>query len=91
MKRDWEWAIDHNVTVLLAEDLFDEMLNEVYGTVKIGSYEYDTARALKEVDPTAYRCGCADYIDSIVQEGAIYQLDDGTLIRENPDDVDGAA
>lgn len=91
MKRDWQWAIDNDLTILHAEDLFDEMLDECYGTVKIGPYEYETSRALKEVDPTAYRCGCADYIDSIVQECAVYQLEDGTLIQENPEDVDGAA
>jgi hypothetical protein len=43
------------------EDDYDDMLNETYGTVDICGYTYDSAYALKELDPTAYNCGFADY------------------------------
>lgn len=46
-----------------ALEAYDEMLNEVYGTVKVAGYEYDTSRALKELDETAYRCGFNDWCD----------------------------
>ena len=42
-------------------EAYDEMLNDVYGTVIIAGYEYDTAQALKEVDPIAYSVGMNDY------------------------------
>ena len=42
-------------------DLYDEALNEG-GPVRIGGLEYDPAYVLREVDPTAYRCGLADFV-----------------------------
>jgi hypothetical protein len=46
-------------------ELFHEHLNECYGdTTEIAGHEYDTARALREVDPIAYRCALVDFIDS---------------------------
>ena len=44
-------------------DRFEEMLNDCYGTVSVAGMEYGTARALKELDPVAYRCWLLDYID----------------------------
>lgn len=46
-------------------EAYDEMLNDVYGTVIIAGYEYDTSRALKEVDPIAYSVGMNDYESSL--------------------------
>ena len=46
---------------------FDEFLDEVYGTVKIAGYEYNTSQALKEVDPIAYSVGM-NYYESSLQE-----------------------
>jgi hypothetical protein len=46
-------------------EAYDEMLNDVYGTVIIAGYEYDTAQALKEVDPIAYSVGMNDYEASL--------------------------
>jgi hypothetical protein len=43
------------------EQHYTDMLNEVYGMVKIAGYEYETAYALKECDPIAYRVGLSDY------------------------------
>jgi hypothetical protein len=47
-----------------AEDRFEEFMNEVYGSVKIGGYTYDTAWALREVDPIAYREEYLAWLDS---------------------------
>jgi hypothetical protein len=44
---------------------FDEFLDEIYGTVKIAGYEYNTSQALKEVDPIAYSVGMNDYESSL--------------------------
>ena len=46
------------------EKEYDEFLDEVYGIVKVCEYEYNTSQILKEVDPTAYRCGFVDWLDS---------------------------
>jgi hypothetical protein len=46
--------------VELSEDEYEEMLNELYGTVSICGMEFDSGRVLRELDPTAFRCGMAD-------------------------------
>jgi len=46
------WSID--------EDDFEEELNEVYGDVEICGSSFAAGTTLREVDPTAFRCGCAD-------------------------------
>ena len=47
---------------------FDDMLREVTGDgdgdIHIGNLTYDVAYVLKEIDPTAYRCGLLDWLDA---------------------------
>jgi len=50
------------------ETAHDDMLSEVFGEVEICGYKYDAARALREVDPIAYRCGYADYVSAYYAE-----------------------
>jgi len=54
-------------------DQFDGMLDDCYGTVSVAGMEYDTARALKELDPIAYRCGLLDYVDSLDMEEVSFE------------------
>jgi len=44
------------------EESYKMMLDDVYGTVMIAGYEYDTSRALYELDPIAYRVGFSDFL-----------------------------
>lgn len=46
------------------EDQYCEMIDEG-GPVRIGSLEYTASYVLREIDPTAYRCGLLDYVDNI--------------------------
>ena len=46
------------------EASYNEFLDEE-GPVIIAGMEFDVSYALKELDPTAYRCGLVDYVDSI--------------------------
>jgi septal ring factor EnvC (AmiA/AmiB activator) len=50
------------------EDQYRDMIEEFDGPVRIGSLEYSAARVLEEIDPTAYRCGLNDYVDSLEKE-----------------------
>lgn len=43
---------------------YADMLRECYGDVNVAGLNYDMARVLADVDPTAYRCGYLDYLDS---------------------------
>lgn len=49
------------------EDQYIEALNE-QGEIKIGYLTFSPADIVKELDPTAYRCGLNDYIDGISVE-----------------------
>jgi len=52
-------------------DSYNELLDEE--DVEICGMSYSTSHVLKEVDPTAYRCGLIDYIDGIdVEENEEY-------------------
>lgn len=57
--------ITANLTPLDTEELYADMLDEVYPDCEIAGMTFQTSRALRELDPTAYRCGEVDYIDSL--------------------------
>ena len=57
-------------------DQFEEMLDEVYGTVSVAGMEYGTARALRDLDPIAYRCWMLDYIDGAEVEEVSFETFD---------------
>ena len=46
------------------EDDFCNSLDE-QGDVIIGSLHYSLSHVLREIDPTAYRCGLNDFVDSL--------------------------
>jgi hypothetical protein len=43
------------------EEEFEEMLNDCYPEVEICGYSYESGRALKLIDETAFNCGCSDW------------------------------
>ena len=43
---------------------YDSMLDGCYPDLTIAGYVYDTARALDQLDPIAYKCGWIDWCDS---------------------------
>ena len=57
--------ISDNLAPLDTEELYANMLDDCYGEVEIAGMTFQTSRALKELDPTAFRCGLVDYIDSL--------------------------
>jgi hypothetical protein len=76
-------------------EMFDNMLDEVYSFDKIGgpfAYMYPS-RVLKEVDPTAYRCGESDWVDGELGEtleevdGDYYHKDEVDRIREEAEKI----
>jgi len=42
------------------EDEFEEELNSIYGKVEICGMEFPQGAALRELDPTAFRCALSD-------------------------------
>lgn len=43
------------------ESDYDSFLDECYGDIEVCGNTYSASYALKELDPTAYRCGKVDY------------------------------
>jgi predicted nucleic acid-binding Zn-ribbon protein len=38
------------------------------GPVNVAGMKFDTHRIIEELDPTAYRCGLVDYVDSLEKD-----------------------
>jgi hypothetical protein len=57
-------------------NLYDANLDEVYPETSIAGMTYQTSRALKEVDPTAYSCGFSDWLDAEISDGHIFEKND---------------
>lgn len=50
-------------------EMYDEILDDCEGDVMIAGVIFSPSYILKELDPTAYRCGVLDLMDSIDEEG----------------------
>ena len=46
------------------KERYDDALDDCYGDVEIGGLMYRHSRAMKAVDPIAYRCSFIDWVDS---------------------------
>lgn len=51
-----------------------DMLNE-QEPVKICGYEYRAGYALEAIDPVAFRIAVCDYLDILVEDGALIEID----------------
>ena len=49
----------------LSDKKYEEVLNELYGEVRLGGLTFDAGRIIRELDETAFNCGMADYEDSL--------------------------
>ena len=47
------------------ESAYDDMLSDVYGDVDICGMTMSPVAIIREMDPTVYRCGLLDYVDSL--------------------------
>ena len=74
-----EQQIKTNCGEIDIEERFNEMLDESYGEINICGSKYQASYALKEMDPTAHRCGMVDYESSegfIEINGDYYEQDE---------------
>ena len=56
------------ITEAEARNMFEEMLDDCEGPVELCGMTYSASHVLREVDPTAYRCGFNDYVDSLTDD-----------------------
>ena len=74
-----EWVIDHIIQdrceSIDDEALFDEMLDECYPEIELGCCSWSPSHVMSELDPTAYRIGVQEHIDSLVEDCQLYESD----------------
>ena len=63
---------------------YDEMLDEVNGEFM----GMDASYILKKMDPTAYRCGLLDYLDSLDQDDEKMENDDYAEWMEELEEIE---
>ncbi len=73
-----DWVIDHLVETdgekIDIEELFRDVLDEIYEPIKFGELEYCPSQVLEAVDSTAFRMGCNENADRLVEDGQIVCL-----------------
>lgn len=74
----YDWIIDHIVETegekVDIEELYRDLLDEIYEPIKFGELEYCPSQVLEAVDETAFRMGCNDNADSLVEDGQLVCL-----------------
>jgi predicted nucleic acid-binding Zn-ribbon protein len=73
---------DYEIDPYDFEDEYCEAL-DCEGPVSVCGFEFNPSDILKEMDPTAYRCGLVDYVDSI----DINDLDEFSAMAEKLEEM----
>jgi hypothetical protein len=58
------------------DEAYKDMLDEVYGEVEVAGLRYSTSRTLEIVDPTAFRCGMVDFVDSMTSDNVWVEINE---------------
>ena len=74
-----EWVIEHLVkqhcTAVDGEELFKEILDECYSEITIGCCTFSPSNVMKELDPTAFRIGTQENLDSLTEDCQLCDAD----------------
>ena len=74
-----DWVIEHllkaHCTAVDGEELFEELLDECYPEVTVGCCTFSPSQVMKELDPTCFRIGTQENLDSLAQDGNLYECD----------------
>jgi hypothetical protein len=72
-----QWVPDEEeLSDNLLDEMYREMLDSCYEEIEICGNKYCVSRTLKEVAPTEYRCGYADWLDSEITNKALTEHGD---------------
>jgi hypothetical protein len=74
-----EWVIAHllktRLTPVDGEERFEELLDECYPEVKIGNSIFSPSQVLKELDPVCFNIGVTENMDSLAEDGRLYEYE----------------
>jgi len=65
---NWKNIIKEKLSDDDLREQFEEMIDEIYPEIKIGTLTFSPSRVLRELDPTAYRIGLYEYEDSLMED-----------------------
>lgn len=75
---DWGDYVDESGELFSSgelEDVYQDDLGDCYGMVSVCGLEYDAARALREIDPIAFREGFLGWIDGRISDGELRSIE----------------
>ncbi|MBW8036771.1 MAG: hypothetical protein FVQ79_14380, partial [Planctomycetes bacterium] len=72
-----EWVIEHLIkqhcTAVDGEELYEEILDECYPEIAIGCCTFSPSDVMKELDPTCFRVGAQENLDSLTEDCQLYE------------------
>lgn len=72
-----EWVIEHLLRTRLepvdGDELFEELLDECYPEVKVGCCTWSPSQVMKELDPVCFNIGVTENLDSLAEDGHLYE------------------
>ena len=75
LTKEQEKKIKAELDSIDTDKWFLDRLNEVYGEIDVCGYKHHAGNLLKEIDPTAFRCGMNDCLDGDCQDGILIEID----------------
>lgn len=69
-------------------EMYNDFLDELCETVKIGRLEYSPSEVLKSVDPVAYTIGYNEYLGSQVENGVLFYNEETDLYTDEETETD---
>jgi hypothetical protein len=86
-----EWVIAHmlesNLTPVDGDELFEELLDECYPEVTIGTSVFSPSQVLKELDPVCFNIGVTENLDSLAEDGNLYEYGGNYYRLDELDDM----
>ena len=72
-----EWVIEHlitqNCSAVDGEEMFEEMLDQCYSELSIGCCTFSPSDIMRQLDPTAFRIGVSENLDSLAEDCQLYE------------------
>ena len=73
-----EHILETELTPINADEIFEELIRDIYPeTTTIGYLSYDTATALRELDPVAWDIARSEHMDTLESDEQIMSFDGG--------------
>jgi hypothetical protein len=86
-----DWIVRHilaaRLTPVDGEAMYEDLLDECYPEVRIGFGSYAVSDILKHLDPVAFRIGVGENLDSLAEDGVLFEFDGDYYRMEDLDDL----